>query len=64
MFQNDGPPIQTIFMFFFMLASKAEILTIEILEKIPKNSFVFGHAGLHPISHLALAKKTFPPLCL
>jgi hypothetical protein len=47
-----------------MLASKAEILTIEILEKIPKNSFVFGHAGLHPISHLALAKTTFPPLCL
>jgi hypothetical protein len=28
-------------MFFSMLGSEAEILTIEILEKIPKNFFVF-----------------------
>jgi hypothetical protein len=34
-------PIKTIFMVFFILGSEAEILTIEILEKIPKNFFVF-----------------------
>jgi hypothetical protein len=37
----DDPPLQTTFMVFFILGSEAEILTIEILEKIPKNFFVF-----------------------
>jgi hypothetical protein len=60
----DDPPLQTTFMVFFILGSEAEILTIEILEKIPKISSFFGHARLYPISHLAFAKTTFPPLCL
>jgi hypothetical protein len=55
LFQNDG---------IAHLFKEAEILTIENLIKFPKISSFSGHAGLHPISHLALAITRFPPFLL
>jgi hypothetical protein len=47
---------------FSILGSEAEILKIKIWQKISQNFFdFFGHAGLYPISHLALEITTLSP---